>query len=166
MNEKNAQISIPSNSNKLFRIVLVEPEIPQNTGNIGRTCVATNCELHLVGKLGFEINDTNLKRAGLDYWTHLKWAHHKTYEDWWQQVENPERVFFFTTKVKKTFYEIKYQPGDWFVFGKETKGLDPEIIKSYPQQALTIPQLGPVRSLNLATAVAIVAYEGVRQTRL
>lgn len=151
---------------KLFRIVLIEPEIPQNTGNIGRTCVATNCELHLVGKMGFEINDTNLKRAGLDYWVHLKWQQHKTYEDWWSQVENKERVFFFTTKVKKTFYEVKYQPGDWFVFGKETKGLDPAILQAHPEQALTIPQLGPVRSLNLATAVAIVAYEGVRQLRL
>lgn len=154
------------NSNKLFRIVLIEPEIPQNTGNIGRTCVATNCELHLVGKMGFEINDKNLKRAGLDYWPHLAWHQHSSYEDWWSLVEDKSRVFFFTTKVKKTFYEISYQPGDWFVFGKETKGLSPELISSNPNQAVTIPQLGPVRSLNLATAVAIVAYEGVRQTRL
>lgn len=154
------------NSNKLFRIVLIEPEIPQNTGNIGRTCVATNCELHLVGKMGFEINDKNLKRAGLDYWPHLSWHQHSSYEDWWSLVEDKSRVFFFTTKVKKTFYEISYQPGDWFVFGKETKGLSPELISSNPNQTVTIPQLGPVRSLNLATAVAIVAYEGLRQTRL
>lgn len=150
-------------SKKTFRIVLIEPEIPQNTGNIGRSCVATNCELHLVGKMGFEINDKNLKRAGLDYWPHLTWQHHATYEDWWSHVKDPTRVWYFTTKTKRTYYEPQYQFGDWLVFGKETKGLDPEILQKYPEQTLTIPQLGPVRSLNLATAVAIAAYEGVRQ---
>ncbi len=150
-------------SKKTFRIVLIEPEIPQNTGNIGRSCVATNCELHLVGKMGFEINDKNLKRAGLDYWPHLTWQHHATYEDWWSHVEDPKRVWYFTTKTKRTYYEPKYEFGDWLVFGKETKGLDPELLQKYPNQTVTIPQLGPVRSLNLATAVAIAAYEGVRQ---
>lgn len=150
-------------SKKLFRIVLVEPEIPQNTGNIGRTCVGTNCELHLVKPMSFEITDTNLKRAGLDYWPHLTWKTHENYEAWWSQVEDPSRVFFFTTKVKQTYYDIKYQPGDWLVFGKETKGLSPEIIKQFPEQSVTIPQPGPVRSLNLATAVAIAIYEGYRQ---
>lgn len=151
------------NSKKTFRIVLIEPEIPQNTGNIGRSCVATNCELHIVGKTGFEINDKNLKRAGLDYWPHLTWQQHATFEDWWKLVEDPSRVWYFTTKTKKTYYEPKYHFGDWLVFGKETKGLDPELLQKYPAQNLTIPQLGPVRSLNLATAVAIAAYEGVRQ---
>jgi len=148
-----------------FRIVLVEPEIPQNTGNIGRTCVGTQCELHLVGKKGFEITDANLKRAGLDYWPHLSWFEHKTYEDWWNQVEDKSRVFFLTTKVKQSIYQVQFKKGDWLVFGKETKGLDPAILQAYPQQAVTIPQLGPVRSLNLATSVAIVAYEGLRQLR-
>ncbi len=147
----------------LFRIVLIEPEIPQNTGNIGRTCVGANCELHLVGKLGFEINDTNLKRAGLDYWVHLKCYQHKTFEDWWSLVEDPQRIWLFTTKTKRTYYEPQYQQGDWLVFGKETKGLDPSFTGKYPQQTVTIPQFGPVRSLNLATAVAIGAYEGIRQ---
>jgi tRNA (cytidine/uridine-2'-O-)-methyltransferase len=142
---------------------LIEPEIPQNTGNIGRSCVATNCELHLVGKMGFEINDKNLKRAGLDYWPHLTWHHHSSFEDWWNLVEDPTRVWYFTTKTKRTYYEPQYRFGDWLVFGKETKGLDPELLQKYPQQTVTIPQLGPVRSLNLATAVAIAAYEGVRQ---
>ncbi len=150
----------------LFRIVLVEPEIPQNTGNIGRTCVGTNCELHLIQPMSFEITDTQLKRAGLDYWQHLKWYVHKSYLDWWTQVEDPSRVFYFTTKVKKTYYEIDYQPGDWLVFGKETKGLSPEIINEHLQQAVTIPQPGHVRSLNLATAVAISIYEGYRQVNL
>lgn len=149
----------------LFRIVLIEPEIPQNTGNIGRTCVGTNCELHLVGKLGFEINDTNLKRAGLDYWVHLKWFHHRTFEDWWSHVENPDRCWYFTTKTKRTYYEPSYQQGDWLVFGKETKGLDPELLRQFPEQTVTIPQFGPVRSLNLATAVAIGAYEGIRHLK-
>lgn len=147
----------------LFKIVLVEPEIPQNTGNIGRTCVGVNCELHLIGPMSFEINDTQLKRAGLDYWQHLKWFYYPSYEDWFKTVMNPERVFYFTTKVKTPYYDIPFQQGDWLVFGKETKGLPPEIIQNNTQQAVTIPQFGPVRSLNLATAVAISVYEGVRQ---
>jgi len=147
----------------LFRVVLVEPEIPQNTGNIGRTCVGTNCELHLIQPMSFEINDTNLKRAGLDYWQHLQWFTHKSYQDWFSKVEDPSRIFYFTTKVPKTYYEIQFQKGDWLVFGKETKGLPPEIINAYPDQAVTIPQPGKVRSLNLATAVAISVYEGYRQ---
>lgn len=150
---------------KTFRIVLVEPEIPQNTGNIGRTCVATNCELHLVGNMGFEINDKNLKRAGLDYWPHLTWFRHETYADWWRQVEDPSRVWYFTTKTERSYFEAPYQPRDWLVFGKETKGLDPDILRQFPEQTVTIPQLGPVRSLNLATAVAVATYEGIRQLR-
>lgn len=146
-----------------FKIVLVEPEIPQNTGNIGRTCVAANCELHLVGDLGFEINDAQLKRAGLDYWPHLKWYRHAKYEDWWSQVEDPSRVFFTSAFAKKCYTDVKFQKGDWLVFGKETKGLDPSILKKFPEQSLLIPLLGPARGLNLATAVAVVAYEGVRQ---
>jgi tRNA (cytidine/uridine-2'-O-)-methyltransferase len=147
----------------LFRIVLVEPEIPQNTGNIGRTCVGTNCELHLIGPMSFEINDTNVKRAGLDYWPHLKWYYYNSYEEWFSKVEDPSRVFYFTTKVKQTYYDVSYKHGDWLVFGKETKGLPPEIINANVKTAVTIPQPGPVRSLNLATAVAIAVYEGFRQ---
>lgn len=149
----------------LFKIVLIEPEIPQNTGNIGRTCVGTNCELHIVGPTGFEITDSNLKRAGLDYWQHLTWYQYCNFDEWFSKVENPERVFYFTTKVKKTYFDIKYQAGDWLVFGKETKGLSPELISKYSNQAVTIPQPGPVRSLNLATAVAIATYEGFRQLK-
>jgi len=149
---------------QLFRIVLIEPEIPQNTGNIGRTCVATSCELHLVGKMGFEINDKNLKRAGLDYWPFLKWHRHADYASWWKNVEDPSRVWYFTTKTDRTFFEPQFQPGDWLVFGKETKGLDPEILAQFPEQTVTIPMVGEgARSLNLATSVAIAAYEGVRQ---
>lgn len=152
-------------SENLFKVVLLEPEIPQNTGNIGRTCVGTNCELHLIGPMGFEINDTNLKRAGLDYWQHLTWFTYKNYDEWYSKVKNKDRVFYFTTKVKKTYFDIQYQEGDWLVFGKETKGLPPEIIQTNPENAVTIPQPGQVRSLNLATAVAISVYEGFRQLR-
>ncbi len=149
-----------------FRIVLVEPEIPQNTGNIGRTCVATASELHLVGSLGFEINDKQLKRAGLDYWQHLKWYQHRTISEWMAQVEDPSRVFYFSAFAKNVYTRVHFQPGDWLVFGKETKGLDPELLKKNEDRSLLIPLLGPARGLNLATAVAIAAYEGVRQLGL
>lgn len=149
-----------------FNIVLIEPEIPQNTGNIGRTCVGTWCKLHLVGKLGFEITDKNLKRSGLDYWPHLDWVHHPDWETWWNQVENPQRVFFFSTHADKSFYDIKLQKGDWLVFGKETKGLGPEIIEKYAEQLVKLPMLGHIRSLNVATTVAIAVYEGLRQFKL
>ena len=147
----------------LFKIVLLEPEIPQNTGNIGRTCVGLECELHIIGPMSFEITDANLKRAGLDYWQHLTWFYYESYAEWFKKVEDTKRVFYFSTKVKQTYYEIQYQRGDWLVFGKETKGLPPEILQSNPTQTVTIPQTGPVRSLNLATSVAIAVYEGFRQ---
>lgn len=116
--------------------------------------------------MGFEINDTNLKRAGLDYWPHLTWHRHVTFEDWWQKVEDPSRVWFFTTKTKRTYFEPKFQPGDWLVFGKETKGLDPDLLAKFPNQTVTIPMVGEgARSLNLATSVAIAAYEGLRQNQ-
>ena len=149
----------------LFHIALIEPEIPQNTGNIGRTCVGTRADLHLVGKMGFEINDTQLKRAGLDYWQHLPWKHHKTMEEWNSQIKSPERVFYFSSHAEKSYYDVDFQPGDWLVFGKETKGLDKDLLANNKATALKIPLLGPIRGLNLATAVAIVLYEAVRQVR-
>ena len=150
----------------LFNVVMVEPEIPQNTGNVGRTCVGTRSNLHLVGELGFKITDRNLKRAGLDYWQHLWWTQHRTLEAWQQQVPDPSRVFYFSTKATKTLYDVNFKIGDWLVFGRETKGLDPEILRRNESQIVQIPQLGPVRSLNIATAVAIALYEAIRQNRL
>jgi tRNA (cytidine/uridine-2'-O-)-methyltransferase len=150
----------------LFNVVLVEPEIPQNTGNVGRTCVGTRSNLHIVGKTGFDITDRNLKRAGLDYWQHLWWTHHESLEKWQSKVPDPSRVFYFSTKAEKTFYDVNFSIGDWLVFGKETKGLDPDLLRRNPNQAVTIPQLGPVRSLNIATAVAIALYEAIRQNRM
>ena len=117
-----------------------------------------------MGKLGFEINDKNLKRAGLDYWPYLTWYRHETFEDWLKVVEDPTRLWLFTTKTQRTYFEPQYQPGDWLVFGKETKGLSPDFLAKFPSQTVTIPMIGEgARSLNLATSVAIAAYEGVRQ---
>jgi tRNA (cytidine/uridine-2'-O-)-methyltransferase len=153
-------------SSHLFHVVLIEPEIGANTGNIGRTCVGLECKLHLVGKLGFSITDKQLRRAGLDYWPHLDFVHHPTWEEWWKEVEDPSRVFFFSTKAEATLFETDFRAGDWLVFGKETKGLDPQILANHPTQLRKIPMTGPIRSLNIATAVAITLFEGFRQVKL
>ncbi|MGE0763586.1 MAG: tRNA (cytidine(34)-2'-O)-methyltransferase [Bdellovibrionales bacterium] len=144
-------------------MVLIEPEIPNNTGNIGRTCVGNYCQLHLVGKLGFEISDKQLRRAGLDYWQHLIWHHHQTFEQWWSLVEDPSRVFFFSKKAERGLYEAEFRQGDWLVFGKETKGLDEALLSKFHPHTVKIPFEGPIRSLNLASAVAVGVYEGLRQ---
>ena len=147
----------------LFSVVLHEPEIPQNTGNIGRTCVATQSRLQLIEPLGFEITDSNLKRAGLDYWVHLEWSKHQNFQEWIKQVPDPSRIFLFSTKATQLYTDVSYREGDFLLFGKETKGLPPEILQQFPGQMVKIPQIGPVRSLNLATSVAIASYELIRQ---
>jgi tRNA (cytidine/uridine-2'-O-)-methyltransferase len=147
----------------LFHVALVEPEIPQNTGNIGRTCVATHSDLHLVGNLGFKITDTALKRAGLDYWENLTWKHHPTIPDWENTLENPKRAFYFSAKADLHYTDVQFEKGDWFVFGKETKGLPDDLMQRNHDQLLLIPLLGPARGLNVATAVAVILYEGIRQ---
>ncbi|PWU17113.1 MAG: tRNA (uridine(34)/cytosine(34)/5-carboxymethylaminomethyluridine(34)-2'-O)-methyltransferase TrmL [Bdellovibrio sp.] len=146
-----------------FHVVLVEPEIPQNTGNIGRTCIGLGADLHLVEPLGFAITDRQLKRAGLDYWPHLSWRKYPSYDDWQKQVQDSARVFYFSTKGQQLFYEQDFAPGDWFVFGKETKGLDPRILQRNKERCLRIPVAGPIRGYNLATAVAMVLSEAYRQ---
>lgn len=150
---------------KLFNVALIEPEIPNNTGNIGRTCVAMNCHLHLVGPMGFEITDKQVKRAGLDYWPHLELTQYENIQEWQKQNPPSERFFFFTTKAEKSFYEVEFQPGDWLVFGRETKGLSEDFLRQHWSQAVTIPMLGPTRSLNLANAVSVSIFEAYRQTR-
>lgn len=147
----------------MFRVVLAEPEIPQNTGNIGRTCVATRSELHLIEPFGFELSDRTLKRAGLDYWQHLTWKTYPTWNRWIQTIQPSHRFFLFSKKGTQSFYEHRFLPGDWLVFGCETKGLPEGLLEQYPNQVLTIPQLGPVRSLNLANAVSIAVFEALRQ---
>lgn len=146
-----------------FKVVLVEPEIPTNTGNIGRTCVGMNSELHLVGELGFEITDKAVKRAGLDYWPNLSLYQQPSLESWTAEQGSMERVFFFTTKVDRPFYDVDFQVGDTFVFGKETKGLPESLLQEYPDQCVTIPFVGPIRSFNLSNAVCMALSEGMRQ---
>ncbi len=150
----------------LFHVALIEPEIPQNTGNIGRTCVGTRSDLHLVGDLGFDITNKNLKRAGLDYWQHLTWTHHQKREDWQKEIKDPRRVFYFSAKGTRHYYDVQFQKGDWLVFGKETKGLPDDMLQQNPEQVLLIPILGPVRGYNVSTAVAIVAFELLRQLKM
>ncbi len=147
----------------MFNVVLVEPEIPPNTGNIGRLCLATRSTLHLVRPLGFEIDDRQLQRAGLDYWKEVEvrmWDSFAALRD-----ENPEaRFFFLTTKTSRAYYDERFHAGDFLVFGRETKGLPEPLLEQNREQLLTIPMHG-TRSLNLATAVAIVLFEAMRQNR-
>ena len=145
-----------------IHIVLVEPEIPQNTGNISRTCAVTGCVLHLVGPLGFTIDDRQLKRAGLDYWHMLDIRHYKNYEEFLEK--NPEASkYYLSTKAPARYDEVKYQDGDYLVFGKETRGLDEKLLEANLDRCLRIPMLNDARSLNLSNAVAIVTYEALRQ---
>ena len=146
----------------MFNIVLVEPEIPQNTGNIVRTCHATGCRLHLVRPLGFEVTDKQLKRAGLDYWDEVEIVYYDSFAE--VQKSNPSATFYyFTTKGLLRHSDAKFKEGDFLVFGKETKGLPEELLKANKQTCLRIPMIGETRSLNLSNSVAIAVYEGLRQ---
>ena len=146
-----------------MHVVLIEPEIGANTGNIGRTCVGLGAKLHLVGKLGFELTDRRLKRAGLDYWPHLDFVHHPDWDSWWRTVPDPARVFFFSTKATVSHYDTGFREGDWLVFGRETRGLDPWVLEKFPENLRRIPMTGPIRSLNVSTAVAVAMFEAFRQ---
>ena len=146
----------------MFHVVLVEPEIPQNAGNIARTCAATGCVLHLVKPLGFEISDKYLKRAGLDYWGLVEVRVHENWEALLLELKGA-RMHFFTTKARKAYTEAEYQEGDALVFGKETKGLPEELLLQHQEECVRIPMLGETRSLNLSNSVAIAVYEGLRQ---
>lgn len=149
----------------LFRISLIEPEIPQNTGNIGRTCVGLNSHLDLVGELGFRITDKNLRRAGLDYWQHLTWKHYPDIPSWQQSLGDPTRVFYFSAYATRSMYDVEYRSGDTFVFGRETRGLPDDMLQRNQDRCLQIPILGPVRGYNVATSVAMVLTEAYRQIR-
>lgn len=146
-----------------FHIVLVEPEIPANTGNIARTCAATGTHLHLVRPLGFRTDDRTLKRAGLDYW----FAVNIRYYDSFQEVLDAHvgsRFYYASTKSANKYTDFTYQEGDFFVFGKETKGLPEELLQANPDTCLRLPMTTDVRSLNLGNSAAIVVYEALRQT--
>ncbi len=146
-----------------FNVVLIEPEIPPNTGNIGRLCLATRSTLHLVGPLGFEIDDRQLQRAGLDYWKEVTVRRWNSFAELQTAQPAEARYFFLTTKASRPYYEEGFQAGDFLVFGRETKGLPEPLLAAQRDRLMTIPMEG-TRSLNLATAVAIVLFEAVRQS--
>jgi len=148
----------------MFNVVLVEPEIPPNTGNVGRLCLATRSTLHLIRPLGFSLDDRQLKRAGLDYWDEVdvrEWSN----LDELRRANASARFFYLTTKATQPYFEIRFQPRDFLVFGRETKGLPERVLEENRESCITIPMHG-TRSLNLATAVAIVLFEAMRQQRV
>lgn len=149
-----------------FNVVLIEPQIPNNTGNIGRLCVATKSRLHLVHPLGFEITDARVKRAGLDYWPDLEICHYKNFESWKETIDPTASLYFFSARAEKSFYKSVLKQGDYLIFGKEAEGLNSEIIQEFKEHLVTIPFSGKVRSFNLANAVAMVLGEGIRQISL
>ncbi len=146
----------------MFNIVLVEPEIPANTGNISRTCAITGSRLHLVRPLGFDISDREVRRAGLDYWKYLDITLYDNIEEFFEKNEGG-RFFFCTTKAKNVYTDFEYKQDDFFIFGKETKGLPEELLIKHPDTCIRIPMLPTLRSLNLSNSVAVVAYEALRQ---
>lgn len=146
-----------------FNVVLVEPEIPGNTGNVSRLCAATGCRLHLVRPLGFATDDKHLKRAGLDYWHLLDISYHDSFAAL-QACYPAGSYFFHTTKTDRFFSDVKFPPGAFLVFGKETAGLPEELLRQYPQQCIRLPMIDAARSLNLSNSVAVSVYEALRQT--
>jgi tRNA (cytidine/uridine-2'-O-)-methyltransferase len=145
-----------------LNVVLFQPEIPQNTGNIGRTCVALDAKLWIVRPTGFRLDDRSLERAGLDYWQHLDW---EVVDSWdcMTRLLDLERSWFFTKFAKHHYTDIAYQPGDWLIFGTETSGLPESIRTAYASQCTRLPMTGPVRSLNLSVAAGVAMYEVFRQ---
>ncbi|RUM41371.1 MAG: tRNA (uridine(34)/cytosine(34)/5-carboxymethylaminomethyluridine(34)-2'-O)-methyltransferase TrmL [Desulfocapsa sp.] len=153
------------NDDNVFHIVLVEPEIPPNTGSIARLCGATNSVLHLVHPLGFSTDDKHLKRAGLDYWKFVDIRYWDSF-DIFLEAQQENRLYFLTTKTKTTYSEASFKPGDYLVFGKETKGLPEDLLKLYKDRCLTLPMPNEnIRSLNLAMTAGIVLYEALRQNQ-
>ncbi len=146
----------------MFNVVLIEPEIPPNTGNVGRLCLATQSTLHLIKPLGFSIDDRAVKRAGLDYWDEVDVRVWDSFSELQTENSPGARYFFLTTKTLRPYHERKFAPGDFLVFGRETKGLPEGLLNANAENLVTIPMHG-TRSLNLATAVAIVLFEAVRQ---
>lgn len=145
-----------------INIVLVEPEIPQNTGNIARLCACTGASLYLVGKLGFSLSDKYTKRAGLDYWDSVDIKKYDTLEQ--LQADYKDATFYYlTTKTKHSYFDAKFKEGDFLVFGPETRGLPEDLLKKNAETAITIPMLPNQRSLNLSNSVSIVTYEAIRQ---
>ena len=148
-----------------LNIVLVEPEIPGNTGTIGRLCVGLEATLTLIEPLGFSLEDKHLRRAGLDYWPHLKWQRLPDLESLHRKAPKDSRFYYLTTKSDRPYTHVNFRPGDFLVFGKETKGLPESLLAANSDTTLTIPMYGNTRSINLAISVGIVAYEAMRQIK-
>ena len=146
----------------MFNIVLFNPQIPPNTGNIGRLCVNAGAKLHIVKPIGFDISEKAVKRAGLDYWDRLDLSIWESVEEFLENVDT-DRCFFATTKTKTPYFKKNYKIGDYFIFGSETKGIDEEILKKYQNNTITIPMTKEGRSLNLAVSCGIILYEAIRQ---
>lgn len=145
-----------------MNIVLLEPEIPFNTGAIGRTCVATATRLHLIKPLGFEINDKQIKRSGLDYWDKLDYTVYENFEEF-LRINRPKKIFMATTKARQTYCEVEYDYDSYIMFGKESAGIPEEILINYEEACVRIPMKKDIRSLNLSNSVSIVIYEALRQ---
>lgn len=145
-----------------MNIILHQPEIPANTGNIGRTCVATNTVLHLIEPLGFRLNEKEVKRAGMDYWEHLDVRRYMNFEEFLEKNPNA-RIYMATTKARRSYTEVSYGPDDYIMFGKESAGIPEEILVEYEETCIRIPMLPQIRSLNLSNSVSIVLYEALRQ---
>ena len=158
----------------MLNIVLLEPEIPENTGNIGRTCVAAGARLHLIEPLGFHLTQRNIKRAGMDYWERLDLSRYSCFEDFLEKNPRADRrlcpagarpdLFLATTKGRQLYTQAAFGSDSYIMFGKESAGIPEEILMDHPQQCIRIPMMGDTRSLNLANSVAIVLYEALRQT--
>lgn len=145
-----------------MNIVLLEPEIPANTGNIGRTCVATGTKLHLIEPLGFRLDEKEIRRAGLDYWKDLDYAVYDNYQDFLERNPNA-KVYMATTKAQQTYTHVTYEPDCYIMFGKESAGIPEELLLENKANTVRIPMIGDIRSLNLGNSVAIVLYEALRQ---
>ena len=152
-------------SNKSFNIVLFEPEIPQNTGNIIRTCACTGSDLYIVGRVGFSLDDRHLKRCGLDYHDAVNIRKYFSLEELQKEFKD-SKFYYLTTKSKNIYSNVKFKKGDFFVFGPETRGLPEDLLNANKENALTVPMMAGQRSLNLSNTVAIVVYEAVRQCGL
>ncbi len=146
----------------MLNIILYQPEIPANTGNIGRTCVASNTRLHLIEPLGFRLNEKEIRRAGMDYWEHLDVTRYINFEDFKQKNPNA-KIWMASTKAKHIYSEVKYGLDDYIMFGKESAGIPEEILVENEEKCIRIPMMDTIRSLNLANSVSIVLYEALRQ---
>ena len=146
-----------------MHIILHQPEIPQNTGNIGRTCVATGTSLHLIEPLGFRLDEKAVRRSGMDYWQHLDVSRYTNFEEFKEKNPNA-KIWMATTKAKHVYTDVEFGPDDYIMFGKESAGIPEEILVDYEETCIRIPMLPTIRSLNLSNSVAVVLYEALRQT--